>query len=216
MVRNVTWEFQGKKKKNASSSYCGTVWNYAMGVEKDAPNGKYTGFVVKFDTPLTYPSFGDYLFGGFLGGKSKWTKVEQPWSHKMGVTIKKKKSDGSYETFIDKDPISAESKPVEKFYAITEPGEYVFGVENISTGQCAPGSDDWLNYSRHYKFKPNQISGYEEPKPSPPQPKPEPLIPPKIKTENKFEFDMLTPNQILIGIAGLSVIIAISNLISDE
>ena len=134
----------------------------------------------------------------------------------MGVTIKKKKSDGSYETFIDKDPISAESKPVEKFYAITEPGEYVFGVENISTGQCAPGSDDWLNYSRYYKFKPNQISGYEEPKPSPPQPKPEPLIPPKIKTENKFEFDMLTPNQILIGIAGLSVIIAISNLISDE
>ena len=216
MVRNVTWEYQGKKKKNPTVDYCGTIWNYAMGVERDS-EGKYMGFVVTLDTPFSFPSGGDYAFGlGFISqiwneeDAAEWKKTSTPWSHKMGVTIKRKKPNGSFETLIDMDPISAGTKPVEKFYAIVEPGEYTINVKNIATGQCAPGGDDWLDYSRSYRFRPDQVSGYETPKPPAPAPEPKPKPDPIIETETKFQIGMLTPKQLLAGVVGVGLFLAIS------
>lgn len=212
----ITWDYTGKKKKNPSSSYCGTIWYYGIGVERDFEN-KVMGFQVYIDTPQSYPSYGDYAYGlGFItqiwdeDDAAEWKDTSSPWSHKMGVTIKKKKADGTFETIIDRDPVSAGKKLVKKFYAITQPGEYIINLKNLATGQCAPGGDSWLDYSRSYDFKPDEISGYVEPPTLEPVGPIEPPTPPETETQTTFEIGMLTPQQLLIGAIGVGLFFAIS------
>jgi hypothetical protein len=174
------------KTKNPSSGYCGTKWQYNIGEQLDQDK-KVMGFVVRFGVPKTYPSYGEYsLGGGFLGGKASWKQADSPASHKLGVTIGKKvgtPTNFKFETVISQDPIFGSNKTVEKYYPIFEPGEYVVRIENLSTGKCAPGSDDWLNYSAGFDVK--EVSGYEEPKP---EPNPElPITPPSEPVNSEAE-----------------------------
>lgn len=155
------WNSPKTKKYNATFTNCGTLWEYAVGKQLDDEN-KVMGYVVGFAPPKTFISGQDQsLGGGFFGSfKPKWEVASNPSAHQLSVTIEKKEK-MVWKAFIQNDIIHGDSKQVEKFYPIFEPGTYRITLKNNATGVCAPGKDKWLNYSQTSVL--TKVSGYSEP-----------------------------------------------------
>lgn len=157
------WDSPKTKKYKPTFTNCGTLWEYAVGKQLDDENN-VMGYVVGFAPPKTFTSTGtDYALGaGFLFDDftPEWEVASNPSAHQLSVTIEKKEK-MVWKAFIQDDIIYGDSKQVEKFYPIFEPGSYRITLKNNATGVCAPGKDKWLNYSQTSVF--TKVSGYSEP-----------------------------------------------------
>lgn len=164
------WDSPKTKKYNATLTNCGTLWEYAVGKQLDDENN-VMGYVVGFAPPKTFMSGQDASLGlevcdvklKFWNTKCKkpeWEVASNPSAHQLSVTIEKKEKT-VWKAFVLNDIIYGDSKQVEKFYPIYEPGTYRITLKNNATGVCAPGKDKWLNYSQTSIL--TKVSGYSEP-----------------------------------------------------